>query len=74
MPRYLMGVYLSCTHCDGLRTVGVLRSIPNAEDRTCFLLFEAPTSRAVMGTGERASLSTARVTEALDDSEGGDRS
>jgi hypothetical protein len=51
-----------------------VRSILVPEDRTCFLLFEAPTSRAVMETGERAALATARVTEALDDHERGDQS
>ncbi len=51
-----------------------LRSILVPEDRTCFLLFEAATTHAVMETGERAALATARVTEALEDDERRDRS
>ena len=43
-----------------------LRSIVVPEDHTCFLLFEATTRAAVTEMGERAALSTARVTEALD--------
>ena len=82
MPSYLVEMYLAGGHerhlaacrrrarsaAAELSQVSFDRSIHVPEDEICFFVFDAPSSRDVLLTAERAELSPIRIVEAVSSS------